>query len=306
MTLDRTVTTTIDREACIGCGECIRVCPQDTISMQDKKACITGDNSLTCDHCRAACVSGAVTIGGIDESLSGFESFQAERKWLPHGKYDIVGLVNLMQSRRSCRNYLEKPVEKTLLDDLVKIGITAPSGSNCQMWSFNVLPDRSSVEAFARSVKRFYENLNRMAEKSWLRFLLKLIGKPELDSYYENYYQSVKEGLADWDEKGKDLLFHGAQAAIIVASKKEASCPSEDALLATQNILLGAHSLGLGTCLVGFAVSAMNSDRKISDVIKLPEDESVYAVIAVGYPDEKYIYVTERKPALIRTITLPS
>ena len=306
MTLGRTVTTTIDMEVCIGCGECVRVCPQDTISMQNKKACITGDNSLTCDHCRAACVSGAVTVGGIDESLSCFESFQAERKWLPHGKYDIVGLVNLMQSRRSCRNYLKKPVEKTLLDDLVKIGITAPSGSNCQMWSFNVLPDRSSVEAFGRRVKRFYENLNRMAEKSWLRFLLKLIRKPELDSYYENHYQRVKEGLADWDEKGRDLLFHGAPAVIIVASKEEASCPSEDALLATQNILLGAHSLGLGTCLVGFAVSAMNSDRKICDAIKLPEDESVYAVIAVGYPDEKYIYVTGRKLALIRTITLPS
>jgi len=305
MTLDRTVTTIIDREICIGCGECVRVCPQDTISMQNKKACITGDNSLTCDHCRAACVSGAVTVSGIDESLSRFESFQAERKWLPHGKYDIVGLVNLMQSRRSCRNYLEKPVEKTLLDDLVKIGITAPSGSNCQMWSFNVLPDRSSVEAFARRVKRFYENLNQTAEKSWLRFLLKLIGKPELDWYYENYYESVKEGLADWDKSRKDILFHGAPAVILVASKKEASCPSEDALLATQNILLGAHSLGLGTCLVGFAVSAMKSDRKICDVIKLPEDESVYAVIAVGYPDEKYQYVTGRKPALIRTITLP-
>jgi len=306
MTLDRTVTTTIDTEVCIGCGECVRVCPQDTISMHNKKACITGDNSLTCDHCRAACVSGAVNVSGIDESLSRFESFQAERKWLPHGKYDIVGLVNLMQSRRSCRNYLEKPVEKTLLGDLVKIGITAPSGLNCQMWSFNVLPDRSSVEAFALRVKRFYENLNQMAEKSWLRFLLKLIRKPELDWYYENYYQRVKEGLADWDEKGKDLLFHGAPAAIIVASKEEASCPSEDALLATQNILLGAHSLGLGTCLVGFVVSAMNRDRKICDVINLPKDESVYAVIAVGYPDEKYQYVTGRKPALIRTITLSS
>ena len=306
MTLDRTVTTTIDRELCIGCGECVRVCPQGTISMQDKKACITGDNSLTCDHCRAACVSGAVTVGGIDESLSGFDSFQAERKWLPHGKYDIAGLVNLMQSRRSCRNYVDKPVEKTLLDDLVKIGITAPSGSNCQMWSFNVLPDRATVEKFAQRIKRFYENLNKTAEKSWLRFLLKLIRKPELDWYYKNHYQRVKEGLTEWNEKGKDLLFHGASAVILVASKKSASCPAEDALLATQNILLGAHSLGLGTCLVGFVVSAMNRDRKICDFVKLPEDESVYAVIAIGYPDERYIYVAGRKPALIRTITLPS
>ena len=80
MKLDRTVTTIIDREICIGCGECVRVCPHDTISMQNKKACITGDNSLTCDHCRAACVSGAVTVTGIDESLSCFQSFQAKRK----------------------------------------------------------------------------------------------------------------------------------------------------------------------------------------------------------------------------------
>ncbi|MDY6792253.1 MAG: nitroreductase family protein [Thermodesulfobacteriota bacterium] len=304
MTLDRTVTTAIDREICIGCGECVKVCPQDTISLQNNKACITGDNSLVCDHCRAACVSGAVTVDGIDESLSVFEGFQAERKWLPHGKYDIVGLVNLMQSRRSCRNYLEKPVEGTLLNDLVKIGITAPSGSNCQMWSFSILPNRSSVEALGVKIKRFYEKLNRLSENFWLRFLLKCAGKPELSWYYENYYQRIKEGLADWDEKGKDLLFHGAPAAILVAAKKEASCPSEDSLLATQNILLGAHALGLGTCLIGFAVSAMNRDRKICDLIKLPEDERVYAVIAVGYPDEKYIHVTGRKPALIRTIAL--
>ena len=103
-----------------------------------------------------------------------------------------------------------------MLDDLVKIGITAPSGSNCQMWSFNVLPDRATVEKFARRIKRFYQNLNKTAEKSWLRFLLKLIRKPELDWYYKNHYQRVKEGLTEWNERGKDLLFHGAPAVILI------------------------------------------------------------------------------------------
>ena len=300
--LDRTVTTTIDRETCTGCGECIKVCPHETISLVDGKASITGDQSLTCDHCRAACTSGSITVKGIDESLSSFQSFEAETKWLPYGKFDIKNLVNLMQSRRSCRNYKNKPVEMALLEDLVKIGITAPSGSNCQMWSFNILKDRNSVEAFGKRVKKFFEDINRMAEKGWLRVLLKILGKPELSNYYLNYYERMKEGLDDWDKNGKDRLFHGAPAAILVASREDASCPAEDALLASQNILLAAHAMGLGACLVGFAVTAMKKDRKICDAIGLPKDETVYAVIAVGYPAEKYKKVTGRKPAPVRII----
>ena len=37
MTLDRTVTTTIDREICIGCGECVRVCPVGALAFKDSK-----------------------------------------------------------------------------------------------------------------------------------------------------------------------------------------------------------------------------------------------------------------------------
>ena len=57
-----------------------------------------------------------------------------------------------------------------------------------------------------------------------------------------------------------DRLFHGAAAAILVTGRRQASCPAEDALLATQNILLAAHAMGLGSCLIGFAVEAMRRD----------------------------------------------
>jgi len=303
MAFDRTVTTIIDQEKCEFCGECIKVCPSDTISVVNKKAVITGDQSLVCDHCRAACKSDAISVGGIDDSLSKFSSFKSEKKWLPFGQYDTTNLVNLMQSRRSCRNYKNRPVEKELLEDLIKIGITAPSGSNCQMWTFTVLPDRKSVEALGEKLKGFFQNLNRLAKKTWLRGLLRLFGKSQLSNYYENYYESIKEGLEEWEAKDKDILFHGAPAAIIIACKREASCPAEDALLAAQNILLGAHSIGLGTCLIGFAVSAMSNERKICDFIDLPDDENVHAVITVGYPNDTYINVTGRKPVSIRYFT---
>ena len=103
-----------------------------------------------------------------------------------------------------------------------------------------------------------------------------------------------------WEKEGKDLLFHGAPAAIVVGSKKEASCPAEDALLATQNMLLSAHVLGLGTCLIGFAVEAMKRDKSILRRIGMPDDEKPYAVVALGYPNEKYQRLTGRKRALVR------
>jgi nitroreductase len=192
-----------------------------------------------------------------------------------------------MQSRRSCRNYQAKPVPKDMLEDLVKIGISAPSGTNSQQWTFTILPDRLAVLQLAQWVGGFFRKMNRTAENVYLRKGLELLGKPELEQYFQNYYEKIREGLELWEKKGKDLLFHGAPAAIVVGSKKDASCPAEDALLATQNMLLSAHVLGLGTCLIGFAVEAMKRDRRILRGIGMPDDEKAYAVIALGYPKGK-------------------
>ena len=300
METDRTVTTVIDPEKCIGCGLCIPVCPKETISLENNKARVTGTESLNCGHCAAACPEGAITVGMLDPLLAQFETFTAPDCWVPHGEFDTGTLVNLMQSRRSCRNFKDTWVEPNILEDLVRIGITAPSGSNCQLWSFTILPDREAVLALGRQVGLFFGRLNRMAEKWWLRSLLRLVNKPTLADYYANYYQSIKEGFERWEKEGRDILFHGAPAVIVVGSRNDATCPSEDALLATQNILLGAHTMGLGACLIGYVIEAMKKDKRINQSIGLPKDETPYAVIALGYPNERYDKVAGRKSATLR------
>lgn len=293
--INRTVATRIDQEKCNGCELCVKVCPSDTISMQDGKATVTGDRSLQCGHCAAVCPVDAVQVDTIDEQSLSFNRFELANEWLPHGEFDTARLVQLMASRRSCRNYTDRAVDRSTLEDLVKIATTAPSGTNCQNWTFTVLPDRAAVAELGERVGAFFRKLNRLAEKRLLRKSLKIIGKPELDNYYQEYYQSVVEGLREWEQYGRDRLFHGANAVIAVASKPGGSCPMEDAMLATQNILLAAHSMGLGSCLIGFAVEAMRNDPSIKTFIKIPAEETVYAVIAVGYPDETYERLTGRK-----------
>ncbi len=285
----------IDRELCNGCGLCVTVCPTDTISLTEGKAAVSGEESISCGHCEAICPQEAIRVTAVDEEMSRYKTFTGEKQWLPPGKYSTPALVQLMASRRSCRYFTNRPVDRAMLEDLVKIGITAPSGTNSQSWTFTILPTRKAVTSFAEFIMSYFGRLNTTAEKTLLRLFLKLIGKGELDAYYRGYYRKVKEALKEWRGSGRDRLFYGSTAAIIIGSKPGASCPAEDALLATQNILLAAHSMGLGSCLSGFAVTAMKRDPLIRQSIGIPSEEGVHAVIVFGYTGDVYQRAAGRK-----------
>jgi len=297
--MQNSVTTRIDPDSCIGCGLCVEVCPAKTISMQGDKAVVTGSYSMACGHCEAVCPVDAIRVEALEHPFI-LATAAVDDHWLPHGEFDTGQLVRLMLSRRSCRNYKDKEVDRMLLEDLVKIGSTAPSGTNSQPWTFTILASRAEVVILGREIARFFHGINRLATKPWLRFLAKIFGRDALDRYFRSYYETVRQGLRLWDREGVDTLFHGAAAAILVGGRKSGNTPKEDALLASQNILLAAHSLGLGSCMIGFAVEAVKRDRQIRKLLQIPDDESVYAVIALGYPDEEYKKTGLRKKILPR------
>jgi nitroreductase/Pyruvate/2-oxoacid:ferredoxin oxidoreductase delta subunit len=301
--LERKINIQIDPELCNGCGLCITVCPSETMSIVNEKAQITGDESLTCGHCIAICPMDAISLKNSEFEKIDFNTFTYENKWIKHGKFETPELIQLMLSRRSCRNFKEDNVKKDILEDLIKIGTTAPSGSNCQDWTFTIIPTKKDVASFKDKIGDFFKKLNKLSENIVLRKGMTLLGNKKLDFYYENYYESVKETIELYEKEGIDKLFHGATAVMMVGGIKESSCPSEDALLATQNILLGAHSMGLGTCLIGFAVNAIANDKKLKKDLGINKNEAIYSVIALGYPNEKFSKLTVRKKITPRYIT---
>lgn len=290
----------IDQHRCTGCGLCTTVCPDKTISLQQgNKAYPSGPRCLACGHCLAVCPAEAIRVEGIITEPA-YQTFPTDNRWLPFGDGDLAQLVRLMRSRRSCRRYQPRPVPKEILEDLVAIATTAPSGTNSQGWTFTILPERPAVIRLGERVAASFRRLNRLAANPLLRTLLKLLGRPALANYHQRYAGTIAQGLAEWEETGRDRLFHGAPAAIIIGSTPGSSCPKEDALLATQNLLLAAHAMGLGSCLIGFAVAAMSRESAIKTTLGIPAEETIHAVIALGYPDITFQRLTGRRPTIPR------
>jgi nitroreductase len=247
----------------------------------------------------AVCPEEAVTVEGLDPEMQRFstldeDAVQAAQTPSP------AALVHLMERRRSCRVYKKKEVSRAVLLDLVKIGASAPSGTNCQKWTFRVLATRGEVEALGKQVARFYAQLNRVAAFAPARLFSKVFMKDVLGMYYREYYETVKRGLEEFAQAGRDRLFHGAPAAILIGSRAPASTPKEDCLLAAQNILLAAHSMGLGTCLIGMAVEAFGADPRIRRYSELQKKEKIHAVIAVGHPKIPYLRTTGRWRPIVK------
>ncbi len=293
----------IDKGKCTGCGICVQICPYRAISLVEGKAEYVLEDCFLCGQCQAVCPENAVHVPQLALRL-GLSTIEELEGAVPPGTTNTSELVALMRSRRSCRKYRNRAVELVLLEDLVRIGTTAPSGTNSQSWNFVVVPTPTDMQALGGMVADYYRKLNRLAENPILRFIVKIIGGNSLGRYYSRYHDSVAEALREWDETGTDRLFHGAAAAILVTGKKDASCPAEDALLATQNILLAAHTMGLGSCLVGFAVEAMRRDSALRKRVEITDDEEIYSVIALGYPAVTYFRPANRKVVTPRIISL--
>lgn len=292
----------VDENACTGCGACVRVCPSEVLALDGGTVRVLSGGCMECGHCEAACPVAAVRCEAADAEAAQFATFDPGDAWTPYGGMDAGELVRLMRSRRSCRNYRPEAVPRAVLDDLVKAGASAPSGTNSQRWTFSVLADRAAVERAGAAVGAFFRRLNALAERRWLRGALRLAGRPTLSDYYHSYYPTVQDAIRRHDTHGEDLLFHGAPAAIAVGARPGASCPGEDALLAAQNMLLTAHAVGLGTCLIGYVVEAARRDPRVLDALAMPHAETLHAVIALGWPDERWERCAGRRMPPVRYV----
>jgi len=100
--------------------------------------------------------------------------------------------------------------------------------------------------------------------------------------------------------RGNDLLFYHAPALILIQTKRGATTTADvDAGLAAMQMILMAETMGLGTCLNGFLVTALKRSEELREVLKIADDHQVHVTFTIGYPDVEFLRVVARNPAKV-------
>ena len=56
----------VNAEKCVGCGECVDVCPVEVFELQDEKSVpVNAEECLGCESCVEVCEEGAITVEEI-------------------------------------------------------------------------------------------------------------------------------------------------------------------------------------------------------------------------------------------------
>jgi len=186
--------------------------------------------------------------------------------------------------RRSVRFYWKEQVPEHLVRRIREAGRFAPSAGNAQPWKFIVIQHAGMIQEMTQDVIKVCKRVMRFADytepgkenKAWR-------AKP-LQRYLPNMFHPIPFGAMKLIAEGRLGVWHGAPTIIVLLVDMRApGKPFLDAGIAGQNMVLAAHSMGLGTCWVSFVVPlAMMPKWKKRLGIRYPY--KLVSSIGVGFP----------------------
>lgn len=156
-------------------------------------------------------------------------------------------LDEVIRNRRSIRRFEKQEVEAEKLEAILEAARWAPSWGNSQCWQFIVIQDREQKEKLAETLTTKNPASLSVVDAP---VVLAICGESKKSGYY-NGKQITR--YQDW------LLY--------------------DLGLATQNICLTAHNLGLGSVIVG----SFNHEM-VEKVLRIPNGYEIVSLLPLGYP----------------------
>lgn len=193
-----------------------------------------------------------------------------------------MDILEALQDRRSTREFLDIPVERKTLEQLLSLATQAPSAINIQPWEIVVVSGEERKRLSHILVKRMRERniscspgARRPLRKDYVERQRGLLESMRPNLPKEMPFQDfINEGSCN---------FYGAPTAIIITIDEVFSkARLTDIGLLVAYLVLAAHGLGLGSCPIGLITAF---DDEIKEILNIKEENQVVIGIAVGYRD---------------------
>ncbi len=158
--------------------------------------------------------------------------------------------IEVIKSRNSKRKYEEGPLEDSLLNKVLEAVQSSQSWSNTQCWELVVIDDpeiRNEIQKVVPTQNPGYKSILTAS------VLIAVCGKKGTSGFING---------EEWSKLGDWYMY--------------------DLGIATQNLCISAHALGLGTVVMGW----FDHDA-VKKIIELPDGYELVSLVPLGYPAHK-------------------
>lgn len=164
-------------------------------------------------------------------------------------------IIKCLLDRKSVRSFTEQGIEPEKKQMILEAAVQAPTAGNQQMYTILDITDQKKKEILAESCDH-------------QPFIAKAPLVLIFCADYQKWYDAFCEADCDPRKPGPgDLLL-----------------AVDDALIAAQNAVTAAESLGIGSCYIGDIMEQCELHR---DLLKLPKYVFPAAMLVFGYPTEQ-------------------
>ena len=186
-----------------------------------------------------------------------------------------MSVMDAIYRRRAVRHYASQPVDADTIRALLDAAVHAPTALHEEPWAFAVIQDRNLLDRLSDSVKETARHETQ--------------GGPQ---------PAQETHLARLLSHSDFHVFHGAGTLIVLYGKFPGPFVVADCWLAAENLMLAACARGLGTCVIGSSVPALNAPSWKAE-LKIPAAMTAVAPIIVGVPAGETPPVPRKPPEIL-------
>lgn len=184
--------------------------------------------------------------------------------------------TEMLESRRSIRNYQDKPIPIEIIKTIIHESTFAPNAGNEQPWKFIIVNNK--------------DMLSRISNESKKNILTRIASNP--NDYAKKYEKMLQNESFN--------VFYNAPALIFILGDANLKNLYVDCALAASYLMMAATSRGLGSCWINFGMEI--KDSKILYELGIPEDHKIVAPIILGYPVNTPSVPKRKDPEIITII----